>query len=363
VTVDLARLEACVGALFEDHTMAAEDAAVMAATLVRAEARGVGTHGLWLVPKYVGLVAAGEVLPSAAPRVASRRGGTLWVDADRALGPVAAQYASQLAISELRQRQAAIGAVFVRRSNHFGPAGIYALSFAEAGLIGIVTSTTRPLMAAPGGRGRLIGNAPIAYALPSSAGDPVVFDGSMSVATHNALLQRAESGERLTPGGLLDERGRSTTEPADLDTVDSALAPVGGHKGFAIALLAEVVAGVLSGALPSGDARGDSVGHCFIVVDPAAMNGIDLLDAYLHTLRARLRAADPSCEAPRLPGELASRREAMARATGLRLPASIWQRLMRLSTHARQRRRLERCLLRSVSTAPCRADERLAAQE
>lgn len=201
------------------------------------------------------------------------RAATALVDADNALGPVAGVAAIGTAIA--RARMVGCATVAVRHSNHLGSMGYYVKRGSSQGLITLGFSNTPPAMAPPGGRSPFLGTNPIACAIPSSTG-PVVIDMATSQVARGRILKARAEGERLPAGWALDSEGRSTIDPAE--ALAGSLVPLGGAKGFALALIVEVLTGVLAtaGVGPdvtgtfSASARVSDVGHCFIGIDPEA---------------------------------------------------------------------------------------------
>src|SRR3954468_3526724 len=139
--------------------------------LIAADLEGLPSHGLMLLTMYLDRIAGGSVSPGAEGRIVSENGGSIVIDAENALGQVTSERAVALAIA--RAHQHGIAAVAVRNAFHFGTAGRWARMMAEAGCVGVALSNTRPLMPAPGGAERVVGNNPIAIAVPADGAPPV----------------------------------------------------------------------------------------------------------------------------------------------------------------------------------------------
>ena len=171
VAVGAERLVSAVAGIFTAVGIGREDAEVVAADLVAADLEGVASHGVMLLPMYIDRIVKGSVSRSSAGEVVSDRGSAIVIDAGNALGQLTARQAVRLAVA--RAHAIGLAAVSVRNGFHFGTAGRYARMMAAENCVGIVLSNTRPLMPAPGGAQPLVGNNPIAIALPSAGPETV----------------------------------------------------------------------------------------------------------------------------------------------------------------------------------------------
>jgi LDH2 family malate/lactate/ureidoglycolate dehydrogenase len=309
------------------------DAAIAAQILVRTDLRGVHTHGVQTLPIHVKNLRDGGTSSPTRPQVVRESAVTAVVDGHGGMGLVVAQQAVDLAID--KAGDAGVGVVLVRNSNHFGAAGQYALRAAEAGYIGLATSNASPIMAAAGSRGKVISNAPLAYAIPT-AGFPMALDIAMSATAGMKVRLAAERGEAIPEGWVLDRDGRPTTDPGDY-AKGGALAPLGGHKGYGLALLTEALAGVLSGAgitkaiVPwlIDTATPTDAGHGFVVLDIDCFMDRSEFFARMQHLIDEMHAAEPAPGVDRVlvPGELEHDNERHALEHGLALEPVIWTHL------------------------------------
>jgi len=250
------------------------DAAVVADSLVEAELAGQPTHGLLRLPFLLDRLRAGLINPRPAFRLSGDRAAAVVLDADNGLGPVAGVRAIDLSVE--RAHLAGIGIVAVRRGNHLGSLGFYLRRATAAGAIGLAFTNTPPAMSPPGGRTPYLGTNPIAAGFPTS-GDPVIVDMATSQVARGHILRAARVGEPIPEGWAVDAEGQPTTDPHA--AIAGSLLPLGGTKGFALALLVEVLSGVLSGAAVGPEVVGtfvpaereSNVGHCFVAIDPEAL--------------------------------------------------------------------------------------------
>jgi ureidoglycolate dehydrogenase (NAD+) len=330
--VDAARLrEFCAAVARDGGGLSGEDAWILADVLVRTDLRGVHTHGATHIGRYIARMRMGGANPDAGFVLGRESASTALVNGDYGVGQVLSYKATLLAMEKAAAHD--VGVVLVRDSTHFGAAGHYALMCAEAGFVGLAFSTTPAVMIATGSRGPAIGNGPSAYGFPTEEGPPVVLDIAMSVTAGNVIRMARERGEQLRPGSAVDGEGRPTTDPQ----AARSIVPIGGYKGYGLALLVELLAGCLSGSVvgvragkptdPEAATEGvDSkagvpgvtflnvplgVGHAFIAINAEAFIGQEELRARVSEYARELHDAPKADGVHRiyLPGEMEHERE------------------------------------------------------
>ncbi|GAA1517081.1 Ldh family oxidoreductase [Nocardioides humi] len=320
----------CAGVL-EALGQAPTNAEVAAEVLVRTTARGFRSHGVELLPMYASWMRSGAVVGDARPEVVHTSGAVAVVEAHGALGQVAATTAVRVA-GDLADRHG-LGMVTVRGSNHAGALGHYVLTEAERGHLAVAWSSAPPTMHAPGGRGRLIGNGPTAYGVPRAGQPPVVFDAAMSVGAGGKVAQARARGETLPDGWILDRDGRPTTRPED--AAEGSFVPIGEHKGFGLALLAEMLSTCLAGATLSGDLpplqppprTPFGMGHAFLVIDGDRFGADSKGEASRLSDLVRGSALRRGSEEVVTPGDRAHAREQAALRDGVVFDEATWARL------------------------------------
>jgi LDH2 family malate/lactate/ureidoglycolate dehydrogenase len=271
VAVDAQRLTSVVADIFTVVGIAAADAQVVAADLVAADLEGIASHGVMLVPMYVDRINQGSVSRRSVGDIVSDRGGAIVIDAANALGQLTSRQAVKLAAA--RAKKIGLAAVAVRNAFHFGTAGRYARMMAEQNCVGIVLSNTRPLMPAPGGAEALVGNNPIAVALPSAGAFPVEADMALSATAMGKIRLAAAAGQRIPADWALDSQGRPTTDP--VTAIKGMLLPAAGPKGFGLAFVIDLLCGGLSDGAVGAEVRplyGDGAepyrcSHFFLAID------------------------------------------------------------------------------------------------
>jgi LDH2 family malate/lactate/ureidoglycolate dehydrogenase len=315
----------------------------VAQVLLAADLRGIASHGTSRLGVYVALVEAGITDARERPE---RIGGTSvlahW-DARNGWG----QHGGRVMMDDAIDRAATLGlaASIARHANHYGIAGWYAMRAAAQGMIGISTSNSTPLVVPTRGRTRQLGTNPIALAAPAGRFGMFVLDMATSAVTWGRLQVAARRGLDLPHGVAVDSAGRITTSPGEaLD--GGALLPLGsteelaGYKGYGLALVADILSGVLGDAafgpwvLPFSLEGGPSnLGQLFMAIDPNAVG--PGFEERLETLIAAVvgSAAAPDAPGPILyPGQLEAEREADQRRHGIVLDAGHLDYLQQLAT-------------------------------
>ena len=298
--------------------------------------RGVDSHGVARVPVYAERLRSGVLNTRPRPSVARRDGAIAVVDGDSGPGQVAAVFATDLSIELAREHGA--GVVGVRRSGHYGAAAFYAMRAAEAGLIGISMTNTEPLVIPFGGIDPALGTNPIAFAAPAADGYIFNLDMATSQVAINRINNARDEGRPIPEDWGVDEHGEPTTDPA---AVKSAV-PLGGYKGYGLALMVEVLCGVLSGAgvrhgvgdLYSGGEERQNSGHFHMAIDPERTVGRDAFAGVLSGLLGELRAIRPArgFDEVLVAGDPQDRARAERERSGVPIEPALWASLQALSS-------------------------------
>ena len=309
--VDHKELESYVAELFVCAGVPPMQAAGIAEIVVLADLRGMDSHGTRFVPRYLRGLAKGLV--NARPRLAfvGGRGATAVLDADNGLGLVSARFGMQRAIELATQH--GVGVVAVRNSNHFGTACFYAMQALEARMIGHATTDGPPHTVVWGGREPLVCNDPIAWAFPTASPPAIVIDTALTGVKEKIRLA-AERGERIPADWAVDADGLPTTDAQA--ALAGSLLPIGGHKGSALIVANELLAGGLAGALFSFEispaiVRGSDhhdrwgCGHYLLALDISAFGNVDGFLRRADELAAAMRSAPRAQGTERIytPGE------------------------------------------------------------
>ncbi|MDR7422207.1 MAG: Ldh family oxidoreductase [Armatimonadota bacterium] len=308
--------------LFLACGLEAREAAVVARHVVDAEARGSRSQGLIRVGPYAGWARSGRV-PPGAPLTVERDGGAVLVlDAHAGWGHPAALRAMELCIERASRTGVCLAAV--RRMGHIGRLGYYVEHAARQGAIGLIAcggSSTTGSVAPWGGVAPIFGTNPIAIGFPRDDGPPVVVDVSTTQAARGTVMLAQKTGEPLPDGWAFDADGRPTRDPLRALPPHGTLAPLGGHKGYALALAIEILCGVLPGLWPP-EASGNVVGAIHI-------EAFLPREAYGHALgelaaRVKRGPTRPGVDEILLPGEGSARRAAASAARGVTVAKEVW---------------------------------------
>jgi LDH2 family malate/lactate/ureidoglycolate dehydrogenase len=328
VLVRPAWLEATVSAVFTALGFESDDAGRIATALVEAELRGVSSHGILLVPMYVERLNAGGVTRERELDILHDAGAAVVADARGGMGQLSSPQSMGLAIE--RAGRYGIGMVSVRNAHHFGAASRWAMQAADAGCLGIAMSNTTPLMPAPGGAERLVGNNPLAIAVPTEAGPEIVLDMALSAVALGKIRLAASAGRPIPETWATDRSGVPTTDAEE--AVLGMLLPAAGHKGFGLALMIDVLTGVLSGGgwgdqvrpLYREPDRPNDCAHLFLAIDPELLGGVTRFRRRSSELAARVResATAPGVDRLYLPGEIEADRARQQRHTGVLIERS-----------------------------------------
>jgi len=325
-----ADLQRLAEAIFVAEGVGAEHARIWAEVLVWANLRGVDSHGVLRIPRYLEQMAGGFINPRPALRLLRAAGAIALLDADRAPGPVAMQRAMAEAID--RARAVHVGWCVARNITHAGAVGHFALQAAAEGMAGLVMTASIPLMAWPGSKGAVVSTNPIAIAMPAAGRAPLLIDLATSAFANGKVMAAKHAGTPVPQGWGLDAEGRDTTDAARIAT----LLPLGAYKGAGLSLMIEcltsivamnpVIAPALRGELGRNDVRMNGVA---IAVDLAAFGEAAAIEAEVAEVAARIAAAPraPGVDALSLPGERGDAIRAERLAAGIPLPQGTWTRL------------------------------------
>jgi LDH2 family malate/lactate/ureidoglycolate dehydrogenase len=309
ITISAEQLCALVSRMFTASGLPQDAAQRLAEGLVEADLEGMSSHGVMLVDMYIERIRRGSVSTKHQAEIVSDVGCALVLDAEHALGHLTGAQAMDLAVE--RARRLGAGVVAVRHAFHFGTARRHAQRAAEAGCVGIAMCNTRPLMPAPGGAERVVGNNPIAIAIPSAGPVPIVLDMATSEAAMGKIRMAEKAREPIPGNWAAKSDGLPTTDAAE--AVAGMLLPSGGPKGFGLAFVIDLMCGLLAGGA-TGDAvrplYGDlsvpyDCSHLFIAIDVAHFCDLDGFRMQAAAAAERIRSGRRAPGVDRLfaPGE------------------------------------------------------------
>ena len=296
------------------------DADTVAALMVEADLLGGDGHGIFRLPRYLARLDAGGFNPVPKIRIDRRQGAMALVDGDNAMGHLVMKRCADLAV-EIASEQG-IGWVGAHHSNHAGAAGVYAMMPLKADMIGIYVAVGNANHMAPwGGIELLLSTNPIAVAIPGQT-MPVLLDMATTTAAYGKVKLAAQRGEMMPEGWMIDALGQALTDPSKAG--GGSLLPIGGPKGFGLALVFGLLAGTLNGAafgrdvidFNADDSSPTNTGQFILALDIKAFGDVAAFKSRVDAIRAEMKSSPlrPGFEAIRLPGEraLATRQERSA---------------------------------------------------
>ena len=309
--------------ILQAHNVSARNASATIDSLLRAEMEGVPSHGFSRIPYYAEQAASGKVDGHAVPVVARPKPGVVSVDA--CCGFAFRAFAEGLPVAADAAREQGIALLGVRNSHHAGVLGFPVSELAGQGLLAMGFANSPAALAPYGGSRVTFGTNPMALGCPRKDAPPLVIDLSMGLLARGKVLQAAKKGELIPEGAAVDAEGRPTRDPAK--AFEGALLPFGGPKGYALALMVEIMAAALTGAalaveassLFTPDGPPPRIGQSFVVIDPSASAGegfVERVEVLLGFITAQPGA--------RLPGDRrVGLRNAALKAGSIELPDDL----------------------------------------
>lgn len=318
------------------HGVPSEDAVLLADSLLVAELWGHPSHGAIRLPWYLARIRSGAMRAVTEVVTVRDSGSVVVLDGQDGLGQVVTQRAVELGVE--RAREHGISAVAVRGSGHFGTAAYFTRYAAERGFVALLATNASPAMAPWGGRTKLLGTNPWSIAAPGPDGDVLVMDMANTAVARGKVYVAADRGEPIPAGWGAAADGTPTTDPRE--AIEGLILPVGGAKGYVMAFMFDVLAGVLTGSAFGADVVGpyrpegpSGAGHLLITLDVAAFCDREDYDARVSALAEQVRGSEPAAwsDGVLTPGELEDRNRRRAEADGIPVSDQTWAELARLA--------------------------------
>jgi len=328
--IPAAALAAFVSRAFVATGLPAADAATLGGLMVEADLRGSDTHGVIRLPIYVRRIRAGGVNPRPDIRVISDRPSAALIDGDNGMGHLVMLRAAALAVE--KAKATGIGWIGARMSNHAGPAALYVTRPLQHDMIGLYFAVGSNNHLPPwGGSESLLGTNPMAVAIPTQDEPPIVLDMAPTVAAFGKVRLKAQRGEQMPVGWMIDREGKPLTDPKRAE--DGYLLPIGEYKGYGLSLIIGILAGALNRAAlgrdvvdfvkESGKATNTGQAVAAIAVDtflPAAAFK-RTIDGLIRDIRNSRRL--PGVERIFLPGEQSHAKLVDRQANGVPMPKAL----------------------------------------
>jgi L-2-hydroxycarboxylate dehydrogenase (NAD+) len=332
------KLEDFTARAFQAVGISAPDSKSIAQLMVRADVQGSEGHGVFRLPQYIRRIKGGAVNIRPKIRVVREAAGMALVDGDNGMGHLVMRFATEKAIE--KAQAAGVAWVGVKWSNHAGPASLYASMPAERDMIGLYLAVGNANhLPAWGGLDMLLSTNPIAVAVPAAEEPAIVLDMATTVAAYGKVKTKAQRGETMPEGWMMDRQGRPLTDPRRAN--EGFLLPIGGYKGYGLALIFGLLAGTLNGAamgkdvvdFNADDTTPTNTGHAIIAINVAAFLPVAKFKRNVDVLVRDLRGSQrlPGVDRIRLPGEGSHAARADRLQNGIPLPAPLAASLRQLA--------------------------------
>lgn len=309
-----------------------EPAQIVADSLINANLAGHDSHGVLRLPSYLNGVRQGHVCPAATPRLSSMSGATAIVEGELGWGQPAMWLATRAAIE--RAREHGLGAAVVHDSYHIGRVAPYVEAVAAETMIGMAMANAAPAVAPFGGRSRVMGTNPFAWAVPRAEGQPpICLDVATAGIAEGKLRVARARGFPVPEGNVVDREGRPSTEPGDF-YAGGALLAFGGHKGSGFSLLAQFIGRGLAGLDPSAyDGPRGVNGPFILAIDIARFTDPHIFRAQAEAQCAAVTDCLPAegVEAVLLPGEPELATRQLREQEGVPIADTTWSDLLELA--------------------------------
>lgn len=328
--VSAQKLEGFIANAFVAVGISKDEAKAIAELMVRADVQGSEGHGVFRLPQYIRRIKGGAVNLKPNIRMARESAAMGLVDGDNGMGHLVMRYATEKAIE--KAKGAGLAWIGVRMSNHAGPASLYASMPAQHDMIGLYLAVGNANHLPPwGGLDMLLSTNPVAVAVPAGRESPIVLDMATTVAAYGKVKTKAQRGEMMPEGWMMDREGRPLTDPRRAN--EGFLLPIGGYKGYGLALVIGILAGTLNRAamgkdvvdFNADDTSVTNTGHTIVAINIEAFQPVSefkqQMDVLIQDLRNSRRL--PGVDRIRLPGEGShAAREDRAK-NGIPMPAPL----------------------------------------
>lgn len=330
------RMRSLTKGIFSKLGMPAQDAEFMGECLVETDLRGVLTHGCRFIPTYVKWIKAGNVNVRPQFKVVADAPSMVALDADDSLGHIVSAEAMRRCIAKAKATGA--GVATVRNSRHCGAMALYSQMAADAGCIGQAQTNGGVMMAPYGGIDRLVGLNPVSWAAPTDKPWAFNLDMATSVVAGSKVALAIEKGERIPLGWAIDAEGKATEDPHE--AMKGALLPLGGAKGFGLALVLDIMAGVLGGGrfgayqgVEPFTQKENQFSHFFMAIDIEHFMPLAEFKARMGQLVDRLKEGRPAegFKGVMIPGEIEYNNRLRMEKEGIPYPAGVMAEIERIA--------------------------------
>jgi L-2-hydroxycarboxylate dehydrogenase (NAD+) len=330
IRIKASELEAFIARAFEAVDVPGADAKVIAELMTQADVNGSEGHGIFRLPQYIRRIKGGAVNVRPNIRIEREAAAMALVHGDNGMGHLVMRFAARLAIE--KARTAGVAWVGAKWSNHAGPASLYAMMPLEHDMIGMYFAVGSANHLPPwGGLEMLLSTNPVAVAVPTDEEPPIVLDMATTVAAYGRVKTKAQRGEEMPVGWMMDRNGNPLTDPKRAS--EGFLLPIGEYKGYGLALIIGLLAGTLNQAAMGRDVvdfnadetSPTNTGHAIVALSLAAFGGAREFKRSVDALARDLRASKrlPGVERIWLPGEQSHAKRAERSKLGVPMPDAL----------------------------------------
>ena len=304
-------------------------AASVSESLVQAQEAGHASHGIIRLIEYTRSITKGIINPKAVPSIMKEEGSTAVIDGHWGWGQIAGKYAAEVAA--VKARKFGVSAISINSCNHIGRVGEYIEILANENLVSMMWCNADPAVAAFGGRDRLFGTNPFAVGIPSED-TPVVIDFATAASAEGKLRVARANGDQVPIGTVIDRDGNESINPEDF-YLGGALLPFGGHKGYCLSLMIELLGGALSGIHPSmNSGYTHGYGPVLIAIDPEKFFGLATFKSEISEATNAIRLTRPAKSGTPVlvPGDVENN-ERRKNTPDIQISEAIWNSIVELS--------------------------------
>jgi L-2-hydroxycarboxylate dehydrogenase (NAD+) len=308
--------------ILEKRGVSKEYAIIVADVIIDADLKGFRSHGLGRFQNYITGIDLGFINPKGEIAIEKETESMALINGNMNFGQVVAYKAMKIAIE--KAKKTGIAAVGVRNSNHFGATGFYSDLARDNGVIGIVIANTEPAIAPLGGKEPIIGTNPLAIGVP--ADDYLSVDMSTAISARGRLLESSRRKKKIPEGIALDSEGNPTTDPDE--GLKGSILPFGGHKGYNLAFMIEILAGPLVGAAYGKQVKGTATctekctkGDLFVAIDPDKFLGLDNFKKEVNSFINEIRDSESNAI---IPGDIETKNINKFKQIGLNVDTKLY---------------------------------------
>lgn len=324
------KLRAFIADSFEAVAIPRDDAKAIAQLMAQADINGSEGHGIFRLPQYIRRIKGGAVNVKPNIRVEREMAGMALVHGDNGMGHLVMKFATEKAIE--KAKTAGVAWVGARWSNHAGPASLYASMPLAHNMIGLYMAVGSANHLPPwGGLDMLLSTNPIAVAVPAGEEPAIILDMATTVAAYGKVKTKAQRGEMMPEGWMMDRQGNPLTDPKRAN--EGFLLPIGGYKGYGLALVMGLLAGNLNAAamgkdvvdFNNDDTTETNTGHTIVAINVEAFQDLKEFKQGMDTLIRDIRNSQrlPNVDRIRLPGEGTHTARADREKNGVPMPEAL----------------------------------------